>query len=57
MIDWDKVADKFNMGVDVDDDDTVVGINGSDLRAHLDSLLPFSLNNSSNFFFDLKLTE
>jgi hypothetical protein len=57
VIDWDKVADKFNMGVDVDDDDTVVGINGSDLRAHLDSLLPFSLNNSSNFFFDLKLTE
>jgi hypothetical protein len=53
VIDWDKVADKFNVGVDVDDDDTVIGVNGSDLRAPLDSLLPFPPNNSGNFFFDL----
>ncbi len=57
MIDWDEVADKFDVGVNVDDNNTVVGIDGSDLRACLDSLLPFPLNKSSNFFFDLKLTE
>ncbi len=53
MIDWDKVADKFDMGVDVDKNDTVVGVKGSDLRAHLDSLLPFPPDNSGDFFFDL----
>ncbi len=57
VIDWDKVADKFDVGVDIDDNDTVVGINGSNLCACLDSLLPFPLDNSSDFFFDLKLTE
>jgi hypothetical protein len=57
VIDWDEVADKFNVGVDVDNEDTVVGVDGSDLSAYLDSLLPFPLDNSSNFFFDLKLTE
>ncbi len=57
VIDWDKVADKFNVGVDVGNNDTVVGVNGSNLRAHLDSLLPFLLEDSSDFFFDLKLTE
>jgi hypothetical protein len=53
MINWDEVADKFDVGVDVDNDKTVVGINGSDLRACLDSLLPFPPNNSVDFFFDL----
>ncbi len=57
MINWDKVADKFDVGINVNDKDTVVGIDGSDLRARLDSLLPFPLNDSSNFFYDLKLTE
>jgi hypothetical protein len=57
VIDWDKVADKFNVGVDVSNNNTVVGVNVSNLPACLDSLLPFPLNNSSNFFFDLKLTE
>ncbi len=57
MIDWDKVADKFDVGVNINDDNTVVGIDGSDIHACLDSLLPFPLNNSSNFFFNLKLTE
>ncbi len=57
VIDWDKVADKFDVGVNVNDNNTVVGVSGSDLCARLDSLLPFPLNNSSNFFFDLKLTE
>ena len=40
VIDWDKLADKFNVGVDVDNNDTVVCVDGSDLRARLDSLLP-----------------
>jgi hypothetical protein len=53
VIDWDKVADKFDVGVDVDDDDTVIGIDGSDLRACLDSLLPFPPDNSGDFFFYL----
>jgi hypothetical protein len=53
MIDWDKCADKFDVGVDVDNDDTVVGVNGSDLCACLDSLLPFPADDSGNFFFDL----
>jgi hypothetical protein len=53
VIDWDEVADKFNVGVDVDDNDTVVGVDGSDLRARLDSLLPFPPDDSGNFFFDL----
>jgi hypothetical protein len=53
VIDWDKVVDKFDMGVDVDNNNTVVGIDGSDLCAHLDSLLPFPPNNSGNFFSDL----
>ncbi len=53
MIDWDKVADKFNVGVNVDDNNTVVGVNDSDLCARLDSLLPFPPNDSGNFFFDL----
>ena len=53
VIDWDEVADKFNLGVDVDDDDTVVGVNSSDLPACLDSLLPFPPDNSGDFFFDL----
>jgi hypothetical protein len=57
VIHWDKVADKFDVGVDVDNNNTVVGVDGSNLRACLDSLLPFPLDNSSNFFFDLKLTE
>jgi hypothetical protein len=57
VIDWDEVAEKFDVGVDIDDDDTVVGVNSSDLRACLDSLLPFPLDDSSDFFFDLKLTE
>jgi hypothetical protein len=52
-IEWDEVADKVDVGVDVDDDDTVVGINGSDLGARLDSLLPFPPDNSGEFFFDL----
>jgi hypothetical protein len=53
VIDWDEVADKFNVGVDIDEDRTVVGINGSDLCACLDSLLPFSPDDSGDFFFDL----
>jgi hypothetical protein len=53
VIDWDKVTDKFNVGVDVDNDNTVVGINGSDLPACLDSLLPFPPDDSDDFFFDL----
>ncbi len=53
VIDWDKVADKFNVGVDVDNNDTVVGIDGSDLHAHLDSLLPFPPDDSGDFFFNL----
>ncbi len=53
VIDWVKVADKLNVGVDIDDNNTVVGVDGSDLRAHLDSLLPFPPNNSGDFFFDL----
>ncbi len=57
VIDWDEVADKFDVGVNVNNNDTVVGINGSNLCACLDSLLPFPLDDSSNFFFDLKLTE
>jgi hypothetical protein len=36
-----------------DDKDTVVGVDGSDLHACLDSLLPFPPNDSGNFFFDL----
>jgi hypothetical protein len=57
VIDWDKVTDKFDVGVNVDDNNTVVGVDGYDLCACLDSLLPFPLDNSSNFFFNLKLTE
>jgi hypothetical protein len=53
VIDWDEVTDKFDVGVDVDKDNTVVGVNGSDLRACLDSLLPFPPNSSGNFFFEL----
>ncbi len=53
VIDWDKVADKFDMEVDVDNDDPVVGIDGSDLHAHMDSLLPFPPGDSGDFFFDL----
>jgi hypothetical protein len=53
VTDWDKVADKFDMGVDVNDDNTVVGVDGLDLRARLDSLLPFPPDNSGDFFFDL----
>ena len=53
MIDWDEVTDKFDVGVDVNDDDTVIGVNGSDLRACLDSLLPFPPNDSGDFFIDL----
>jgi hypothetical protein len=53
VIDWDKVTDKFDMGVDINDNNTVVGVDGSDLRACLDSLLPFPPNDSGNFFFDL----
>ncbi len=53
VIDWDKVADKFDMGVDINNDDTVVGVDGSDLRARLDSLLPFPPDDSGNFFFNL----
>ncbi len=53
VIDWDEVADKFNVGVNVNNDDTVVGVGGSDLCARLDSLLPFPPYNSGNFFFDL----
>jgi hypothetical protein len=33
--------------------DLVVGIDGSDLHARLDSLLPFPPDNSGDFFFDL----
>jgi hypothetical protein len=55
VIDWDMVADKFNVGVHVNNNDTVVGVDGSNLRARLDSLLPFPLDNSSNFIFNLKL--
>jgi hypothetical protein len=36
-----------------DDNYTVVGIDGSDLCARLDSLLPFPPNDSGKFFFDL----
>jgi hypothetical protein len=36
-----------------DDNDTVVGIVGSDLHACFDSLLPFPPNDSGKFFFDL----
>ncbi len=53
VIDSNKVADKFDVGVNVDDEDTVVGINGSDLHACLDSLLPYPPINSGDFFFDL----
>ncbi len=53
VINWDEVADKFDVGVNVDNNDTVVGVDGSDLRACLDSLLPFPLDDSSNFFFNL----
>jgi hypothetical protein len=53
VIDWDKVADKFDVGVDVNDNNTVVGVGGSDVRACLDSLLPFPPDNSGDFFFDL----
>ena len=53
VIDWDEVADKFDVRVDVNDDNTVVGIDGSNLRACLDSLLPFPPNNSGNFLFNL----
>jgi hypothetical protein len=30
VIDWDKVAGKFNVGVDVDDDNTLVGVGRPD---------------------------
>jgi hypothetical protein len=52
-IGWDKVTDKFDMGVKVDNNDTVIGIDGSNLGARLDSLLPFPPDDSGNFFFDL----
>ncbi len=57
VIDWNEVANKFNVGVEVNNNNTVVGVDGSNLRACLDSLLPFPLDDSSNYFFDLKLTE
>jgi hypothetical protein len=41
VINWDKVAEKFSVGVDIDNNGTVVGVNGSNLCACLDSLLPF----------------
>jgi hypothetical protein len=53
VINWGEVVDKFYVGVDVDDNNTVVGVDGSDLRACLDSLLPFPPNDSGDFFFDL----
>jgi hypothetical protein len=57
VIDWDKVAEKFSVGVDINNNDTVIGVDGSDVDACLDSLLPFPLEGSSDFFFNLKLTE
>jgi hypothetical protein len=57
VIDWDEVAEKFDVGVNVNNNDAVVGVDGSNLRACLDSLLPSPLNDSSDFFYDLKLTE
>jgi hypothetical protein len=53
VIDWDEVADKFDMGVNVDNNNTVVGIDGSDLCACLDYLLPFPPDDSGNFFINL----
>ncbi len=53
MIHWDKVADKFDVRVNIDDNNTVVGVDGSDLHARLDSLLPFPPDNSGNFYFEL----
>jgi hypothetical protein len=53
VIDWDEVADKFDVGVNINNNGTVVGIDGSDLSAQLDSLLPFPPNGSGDFFFDL----
>jgi hypothetical protein len=53
VINWDEVANKFDVGVDVDDNNTVEGVDGSDLCARLDSLLPFPPNDSGDFFFDL----
>ncbi len=53
VIDWDEVADKFDVGVDINDKDTVVGVDSSDLCACLDSLLPFPPEDSGDFFFNL----